>query len=97
MAFGSNRLEQRRSSVAIARQAPDGAKRFLKIGRYGEGFTPDLARTRAKDLIGQIARGDNPAAKIAEARAAITVADLADEYPASPPCVASISCCRPYC
>lgn len=79
------RVEPTGTKTFILRYRPagtgrDGAKRFLKIGRYGEGFTPDQARTRAKDLIGQIARGEDPAEKIAQARAADTVAEIAEEY-----------------
>jgi hypothetical protein len=43
-----------------------GAKRFLKIGRYGP-LTPNQARIEAKKLLGQIAAGRDPAAELARA------------------------------
>lgn len=57
----------------------DGVKRFLKIGRYGS-LTPDQARNKAKELLGQVAGGQDPAAALAEVRDAATVADLAASY-----------------
>ena len=57
----------------------EGVKRYFTIGRYGP-LTPDQARTRAKQLLGQVALGQDPAAALADARAAATVADLAVEY-----------------
>ena len=57
----------------------EGVKRFLKIGRYGS-LTPDQARNKAKELLGLVASGEDPAAAAAEARAAPTVADLAASY-----------------
>jgi integrase len=41
----------------------DGARKFLKIGRHGE-LTPDQARERAKELLGRVAAGNDPAAEI---------------------------------
>jgi len=57
----------------------EGVKRFLKIGRYGS-LTPDQARNKAKELLGLVASGEDPAAAAGEARAAATVADLAARY-----------------
>ena len=57
----------------------EGVKRYFTIGRYGP-LTPDQARTRAKEVLGQVALGQDPAAALADARAAATVADLAVEY-----------------
>jgi hypothetical protein len=57
----------------------DGVKRFLKIGRYGS-LTPDQARNKAKELLGLVASGEDPAAVLAEARDAAKVADLAAAY-----------------
>jgi integrase len=56
-----------------------GPKRFYTIGKYGP-LTPDQARNRAKEVLGQVAAGQDPAVALAEARHAITIADLAARY-----------------
>jgi integrase len=56
-----------------------GLKRFLKIGRYGP-MTTDQARRKAKEALGAVAGGDDPAGKIAVERQALTVADLVEHF-----------------
>ena len=78
------RVEPSGTKTFILRYRPAGTgragfKRFLKIGRYGP-LTPEEARRKAKELLGQVANGKDPAADLAESRAAITVADLAARY-----------------
>jgi integrase len=78
------RVQPSGTKTFILRYRPSGTgrqgpKRFLKIGPYGL-LAPDQARAKAKVLLGQIADGRDPAAELAKARAAITVADLADRY-----------------
>jgi integrase len=57
----------------------EGVKRYFTIGRYGP-LTPDQARTRAKEVLGQVALGQDPAVALAEARDAVTVAGLATAF-----------------
>jgi integrase len=78
------RVEPSGTKTFILRYRPVGTgraglKRFLKIGRYGP-LTPEQARRKAKELLGQVANGKDPAADLAESRAAITVANLAGRY-----------------
>ncbi len=78
------RVEPSGTKTFILRYRPLGTgragfKRFLKIGRYGP-LTPEQARRKAKELLGQVANGKDPAADLAELRAAITVSDLAARY-----------------
>ena len=47
-------------------------KRFITIGRYG-ALTVDEARNRAKEILGAVAMGTDPAADLALRRAASTV------------------------
>jgi hypothetical protein len=54
------------------RKAP---RRFVKIVRYGV-ITPDEARAAAKRLLGEVARGNDPASERAANRNEMTVADL---------------------
>ena len=58
------------------RKAPN--KRVV-IGRFGR-ITPDQARTRAKDLLGRVARGEDPAGERAEARGVPTLAEAFETY-----------------
>ena len=80
-------LQRRRSGVKsfFLRYRPRGVGRegssdTYTIGRYGP-LTPDQARTRAKEVLGQVALGQDPAVALAEARDAVTVAGLADRVP----------------
>ena len=56
-----------------------GAKRFMKVGRYGT-LTSDEARNRAKAILGAVAAGGDPAGEQNKARKAITMAALAERY-----------------
>jgi integrase len=52
-----------------------GPKRFMTIGRFGP-LTVDQARERAKRIFGRVADGQDPAATLAETRAAPRLADI---------------------
>jgi integrase len=54
--------------------------RKLTIGKHGSPWTPDLARTEAKRLLGLIASGEDPAERRASERKALTLAELCDLY-----------------
>jgi hypothetical protein len=54
-------------------------KRFITIGRYG-ALTVDQARNRAKEILGAVATGEDPAADLALRRAASTFKDIADLF-----------------
>jgi len=56
-----------------------GRQRYVTIGRYGV-LTPAQARDKARQLLGAVAGGDDPAAEAAEARGAISVAELAERF-----------------
>ncbi len=59
----------------------NGIRRLRKIGRHGpNGWTVTEARAEAKDLRKQIDAGGDPMGELHAARAAPTVADLADLY-----------------
>jgi len=57
----------------------DRQTRRLTLGEYGP-LTVKQARDLAKEVLGRIARGEDPAAERAGERAAPTVADLAKRY-----------------
>ena len=54
-------------------------KRFVTIGRYGV-LTVDEARNRAREILGAVASGEDPAADLAHKRAASTFAEVADRF-----------------
>lgn len=56
-----------------------GRTRRVNIGRHGT-VTPDEARKRAKELLGLVAKGDNPAEEIYVRRQCPTVSDICDRF-----------------
>jgi integrase len=56
-----------------------GAKKYYTVGRYGP-LTPAQARESARQLLGAVASGADPAADVAQARGAISVAELAERF-----------------
>jgi integrase len=54
-------------------------KRYT-IGQHGSPWTPETARTDAKRVLGQVVYGKDPAADKATAKAAPTVAELAEQF-----------------
>ncbi len=54
--------------------------RKFTIGKHGSPWTPDLARTEAKRLLGLIASGEDPAEHRAGQRRILTVSELCDLY-----------------
>lgn len=56
-----------------------GRTRRVSLGRHGK-ITVDEARRLAKDVMGSVAMGDNPAEEIAQERRAPTVAALSDRF-----------------
>lgn len=54
--------------------------RKFTIGKHGSPWTPDLARTEAKRLLGLIASGKDPAESRAAERKTLTVGELCDLY-----------------
>lgn len=57
-----------------------GRQRWFVIGRHGSPWTPDGARTEALRLLGEVARGIDPADKRGADRKAITFGELCDLY-----------------
>ena len=54
--------------------------RKLTVGKHGSPWTPNMARTEAKRLLGLIASGEDPAERRGIERKALTVAELCDLY-----------------
>lgn len=56
-----------------------GRTRRASIGRHGN-ITADQARNRAKEIMGELSKGENPAEEIAQHRRAPTVAALCERF-----------------
>jgi integrase len=58
----------------------DGRQRWYVIGRHGSPWTPEQARDKARELLGEIVKGADPSAEKQAARKAATIAELCDQY-----------------
>lgn len=56
-----------------------GRTRRVSLGRHGN-ITPDQARLKAREVMGLVAKGENPAEEISQHRRAPTVAALCDRF-----------------
>jgi integrase len=78
--FGARRQRSEAVSYFVFYRTAEGRQRWQTIGRHGAAWVPDTARDEARRLLGDVARGEDPAGAKQTARNAITVADLADRY-----------------
>lgn len=77
--FGALRRAGGSISFVFTYRAPPGGRAALKrkmiLGRYSEGFTLDMARTKARELMGEIAKGIDPALTKREQREGLSKGD----------------------
>jgi hypothetical protein len=52
----------------------------MTIGRHGSPWTPDMARDRAREILGEVIAGGDPSGEKIAKRTALTVAELCDRY-----------------
>jgi integrase len=76
-ARGSAKVYGIRYRFGTGRAAP---MRRCTIGRHGSPWTPYTARAEARRLLGEVARGKDPAGAKAEQKAAPTVAELTEQF-----------------
>src|ERR1700680_752217 len=77
--FGARRQIEAISYVLFYRTA-EGRQRWHTIGRHGAPWTPDAAREKARELLGQVVKGSDPAAEKKAKRNAETVSELCGLY-----------------
>ena len=77
--FGARRQVGVVAYVLKAR-TQEGRQRWVTIGRHGAPWTPDAARDEARRLLGEVARGGDPAADKRFKRKALTMAELCNRY-----------------
>ncbi len=78
--FGARRQKSTAISYVLMYRTREGRQRRYTIGRHGAPWTPDSARDEALRLLGEVAKGEDPAGDKREAREAKTVAELCDSY-----------------
>ena len=81
--FGCRVQPSGTKSFIVNYRAGDGGRKApnkrVVIGRYGL-VGPDEARRKARDMLGQVARGEDPAGERAEARGVPTLAEAFEAY-----------------
>jgi integrase len=78
--FGVRRQHSDAAIFFLKYRTQDGRQRWFKIGRFDSPWKPDEAREEARRLLGDVARGGDPAADRRSKRGAKTVAQLCESY-----------------
>lgn len=78
--FGARRQTGEAVAYIVTYRTAEGRSRMQTIGRHGAPWTPDTARAEARRILGEVAKGADPATVKREKRAAPTVNDLCDAY-----------------
>lgn len=78
--FGLKVAPKGRKVFVLQYRLHGGFTRRFTIGQYGNPWTADSARIRAKELLGDVSRGIDPASLKAFEKQAKTVAQLCDMY-----------------
>ena len=76
--FGARRQMGDAISYFLKYCSPDGRQRWMTIGRHGSPWTPDMARDRAREILGEVIAGNDPNGEKIAKRKALTVAELCD-------------------
>ena len=80
MGFGARRQSGEGVSYFLKYRTGDGRQRWMTIGRHGSPWTPDTARDRARQFLGEIVAGADPSGEKIAKRKALTVTELCDRY-----------------
>ena len=78
--FAARRQKGDAIAYVLKYRTAEGRQRWHTIGRHGAPWTPDKAREEAQRLLGEVAKGGDPAADKKALRKAATVAELCDLY-----------------
>ena len=78
--FGARRQKGEARTYFLFYRTAEARQRWHTIGRHGAPWTPDTARDEARRLLGDVARGGDPAAAKQAIRKAITTAEWCDRY-----------------
>jgi integrase len=78
--FAARRQKGEAVTYFVKYRTAEGRQRWHTIGRHGAPWTPEKARDKARELLGDVVTGTDPAAEKRAARKAKTVAELCDLY-----------------
>ena len=78
--FGARRQVGEAVSYFLKYRTEDGRQRWMTIGRHGSPWTPDMARDRAREILGEVVAGADPGGEKIAKRMALTIAELCDRY-----------------
>jgi integrase len=78
--FGARRQKGDGLAYVLKYRTSDGRQRWQTIGRHGAPWTPEMARAEARRILGEVAKGGDPAGRKQDDRKAATVAELCDAY-----------------
>jgi integrase len=78
--FGARRQRGDAVAYVLKYRTTTARQRWHTIGRHGAPWTPDLARAEARRVLGEVAKGADPAEEKQRGRKAKTVAELCDNY-----------------
>ena len=78
--FGARRRAGTVVSYVLMYRTAEGRQRRYTIGKHGAPWTPETAREEARRLLGEVVKGNDPAADKRATRTAMTVAELCDDY-----------------
>ena len=78
--FGIRRQQSEAVAYILRYRTQEGRQRWMTIGRHGSPWLPKDAREEARRLLGEVAKGHDPASLKAAKRQTLTVAELCDRY-----------------
>lgn len=78
--FGARRRSGVVVTYVLMYRTVEGRQRRYTIGKHGAPWTPETAREETRRLLGEVAKGADPAADKKARRTAVTVAELCDAY-----------------
>jgi integrase len=78
--FGARRQKSDAVAYVLLYRTAEGRQRWQTIGRHGAPWTPEQARDEARRILGDVAKGTDPAAEKQAKRRVVTVAELCTLY-----------------
>src|SRR4051794_23900014 len=78
--FGARRQKGAAVAFVLFYRTAEGRQRWQTIGRHGAPWTPEQAREEARRILGDVARGADPAAEKQDRRRMATVEELCQRY-----------------
>jgi integrase len=78
--FAARRQKGDAVTYLVKYRTAESRQRWHAIGRHGSPWTPETARDKARELLGEVVKGTDPAAEKRARRNVTTVAELCDAY-----------------